>query len=257
MIQRYSRYSSVTSRSAGPRCGQRYIICYIRYSTDTTRYSRLSDTAHYSRIALQPVTAGSCYIALHQIHTSTLRFASIHDGQPRQTTQTCSPQQPPTTLSNPQQPSTGAVKQWRQREAAEAVEAAEGQYGGFRATFKAHLRLFCILELKGCAGSELGPTCAMGGQNWIWPFSAVSDYIYIYMRFAPRAHNVYFEVGLVCPFHHHNFQALAPQYKRNQFFIYMLQLRPGGPCALCGANPPRPHLSRDTGRSSTILHEMA
>ena len=37
----------------------------------------------------------------------------------------------------------------------------------------------------------------------------------------------------------------------------MLQSWPGGPCALGGANPPRPHLSRKTGRSSTVLHEVA
>ena len=206
MIQRYSRYSSVTSRSAGPRCGQRYIICYIRYSTDTTRYSRLSDTAHYSRIALQRITAGSCYIALHQIHTSTLRFASIHDGQPRQTTQTCSPQQPPTTLSNPQQPSTGAVKQWRQREAAEAVEAAEGQYGGFRATFKAHLRLFLHFGAEGVCRKRVGTGLCDGRSKMDMAiFGGFRLYIYIRIRLASRAHNVHFEVGLVCPFHHHKF----------------------------------------------------
>ena len=47
-LQRNSRYGIVTSRSARPRCGQRYIMCYIRY----IRY--ISVTAHFM---LQPVTA--------------------------------------------------------------------------------------------------------------------------------------------------------------------------------------------------------
>ena len=34
----------------------------------------------------------------------------------------------------------------------------------------------------------MGPTCAMGGQKLIWPFLAVSDYIYIYVYGLPPVH---------------------------------------------------------------------
>ena len=48
--------------------------------------------------------------------------------------------------------------------------------------------------------------------------------------------------GMVHPFHHHKFLAPDALLTYNQIIMYYLT-RPGGPYALCGANPPRPHPS--------------
>jgi hypothetical protein len=44
-LQRNSRYISVTSRSTGPRCGQRYIRCYTSDTADTARVTPLLQRA--------------------------------------------------------------------------------------------------------------------------------------------------------------------------------------------------------------------